>query len=153
MATSLLRSRPEAWTPARDPITCLTQLIMKHYSTVRTLFQSTSLQSDKPLPILQALLQFPFFVSPDLRSFPSFPNGRFKSVISNRSQRHERDYCKTSRNSPHLLTWSSFSAVTQIDGSLASLFYGIMLKKLGHNVRILEQIVSSVQESQAAGIS
>lgn len=36
---------------------------------------------------------------------------------------------------------------------MAGLFHGIMLKKLGHNVRILEQSVSATRESQAAGIT
>ncbi|MCJ1349881.1 hypothetical protein MMC31_008124, partial [Peltigera leucophlebia] len=54
---------------------------------------------------------------------------------------------------PPIFDLFSFSAITQIGGSLAGLFHGIMLKKLGHNVRILEQSVSSVRESQAAGIT
>lgn len=34
---------------------------------------------------------------------------------------------------------------------LAGLMHGIMLKLLGHNVRILEQALSLVRENQAAG--
>lgn len=41
---------------------------------------------------------------------------------------------------------------TQIGGSLAGLMHGIMIKQLGHNVRILEQTTSSVRTDQAAGM-
>ncbi|KAI9655343.1 MAG: hypothetical protein M1821_005490 [Bathelium mastoideum] len=39
-----------------------------------------------------------------------------------------------------------------VGGSLAGLMHGIMLKRLGHNVRILEQSNESIRFGQAAGI-
>ncbi|CAD6588607.1 MAG: hypothetical protein ASARMPREDX12_003384 [Alectoria sarmentosa] len=43
--------------------------------------------------------------------------------------------------------------VVIIGGSLAGLMHGIMLKRLGHNVHILERALSSIRENQAAGIT
>ncbi|KAJ8061402.1 hypothetical protein OCU04_010458 [Sclerotinia nivalis] len=43
--------------------------------------------------------------------------------------------------------------VVIIGGSLAGLMHGVMLKQLSHNVHILEQYQTSIQESQAAGMS
>lgn len=40
----------------------------------------------------------------------------------------------------------------QISGSLAGLMHGIMIKRLGHNVRILDQSRSSTRNDQAAGM-
>lgn len=51
------------------------------------------------------------------------------------------------------MTRSSFLLGKQIVGFLAGLFHDIMLKKLGHNVYILEQSASSIRESQVAGIT
>ncbi|TVY15875.1 2,6-dihydroxypyridine 3-monooxygenase [Lachnellula arida] len=43
--------------------------------------------------------------------------------------------------------------VVIIGGSLAGLMHGVMIKRLGHNVRILEQYPTSIREGQAAGMS
>ena len=40
----------------------------------------------------------------------------------------------------------------KVGGSLAGLMHGIMVKRLGHNVRILEQNTSSIRTDQAAGM-
>ncbi|KAL6713341.1 hypothetical protein ACLMJK_008806 [Lecanora helva] len=43
--------------------------------------------------------------------------------------------------------------VVIVGGSIAGLMHGIMIKRLGHNVRILEKNVSSTRQSYAAGIA
>ncbi|KAK0515469.1 hypothetical protein JMJ35_001503 [Cladonia borealis] len=43
--------------------------------------------------------------------------------------------------------------VVIVGGSLAGLMHGIMIKRLGHNVRILEQHPSSSRDGEAAGIT
>lgn len=40
----------------------------------------------------------------------------------------------------------------QIGGSLAGLMHGIMVKRLGHDVHLLEQTLSSTRTDHAAGI-
>lgn len=42
--------------------------------------------------------------------------------------------------------------VVIIGGSLAGLMHGIMIKRLGHNVRILDQSISSIRTDHAAGM-
>lgn len=46
----------------------------------------------------------------------------------------------------------TYSNITQVGGSIAGLMAGILLKRRGHNVRILEQAESSQREGLAAGI-
>lgn len=52
--------------------------------------------------------------------------------------------------SSHVNTGCSWKA--QIGGSLTGLLNGVMLKQLGHNVRILEQNVFSERANHAAGM-
>ena len=44
-------------------------------------------------------------------------------------------------------------SIVQVGGSLTGLMHGIVVKRLGHNVRIFEQYESSTRQGQAAGIS
>ena len=51
-----------------------------------------------------------------------------------------------------ILEIETLMKTSQIGGSCAGLFTGILLKKQGHNVRILESATSSQREGMAAGI-
>lgn len=57
--------------------------------------------------------------------------------------------------SPHTLipSWCSIAHGLKVGGSICGLMHGIILKRLGHNVHILEQSSTSLRPALAAGIT
>lgn len=74
------------------------------------------------------------------------------NVCHNDRQASQRGHSKTSSSSCTVLH-SPESLCQQVGGSLTGLFHGVVLKRAGHNVRILERANPDGLREQGAGIT